>query len=553
MRLAAYYISHTFLNQLKKLFKTWVLVFIVICVVFGGAIGLIAGTVANHIEDTRQEEVVDEITEDEEGDSIEIELKTPFLEQFGMVPADMVELVAGAVILLMFVFMAIGADKSGASIFLPADVNLLFPSPMKPQSVLMFRLVTQLGSILIGSIYMLFQLPNLVLNAGLSLAAGIAIIFAWFLTVVFGTLLQLLLYALSSTYSTVKRYLRPIIFGVVGIAGAGFALYWKLGDVSLLTAANRYFNSGIARAIPVFGWLKGFCRWAVLGDPVMMLVYLGLLLVGAVVLVYYIWHIKVDFYEDAMAKSEETAELLAKARSEKSSGIVVARKKDRSDRIKRDGFSKGLGANVFFHKTMYNRFRFGHFGFLTKTMETYLVTAIFVAALCRFAFDVKSELPIVLPLAVMVFFRSLGNPLQQDTKMDYFRMIPENTWAKLFWSLMGGTVGCLLDLFLPMLLGAVIMGMNPLKVLIWLPVILSVDFFATTVGVFMDLSIPASIGATVKTLMQVLFIYFGILPDVGILVVGFLTGYLGLAVLGAVIFNLALGGLFFGLSPLFLE
>ena len=42
--------------------------------------------------------------------------------------------------LAVFVFFALSADRNGSKIFLPADVNLLFASPMKPQSVLMFRL-----------------------------------------------------------------------------------------------------------------------------------------------------------------------------------------------------------------------------------------------------------------------------------------------------------------------------------------------------------------------------------------------------------------------------
>ena len=56
-----------------------------------------------------------------------------------------IELAAGGAIMALFFFEAISADKNGSKIFLPADVNLLFPSPMKPQSVLMFRLATQLG------------------------------------------------------------------------------------------------------------------------------------------------------------------------------------------------------------------------------------------------------------------------------------------------------------------------------------------------------------------------------------------------------------------------
>jgi hypothetical protein len=90
-------------------------------------------------------------------------------------------------------------------------------------------------------------------------------------------------------------------------------------------------------------------------------------------------------------------------------------------------------------------------------------------------------------LAVLVFYRTLGNPLSQDTKMDFFRMVPESTWAKLFYSLLGGTVNCLLDLLPAMVAAVLILRANPLTALCWLLFILSVDFYATNVGTFIDL------------------------------------------------------------------
>jgi pimeloyl-ACP methyl ester carboxylesterase len=90
-----------------------------------------------------------------------------------------------------------------------------------------------------------------------------------------------------------------------------------------------------------------------------------------------------------MAKSEETAELLAAAQSEKAGVTVIRRKKDRSDKLRRDGMQHGSGANVFFYKAMYNRFRFAHFGIFTKTSETYLFAAVAVSVLCRFVIQAE--------------------------------------------------------------------------------------------------------------------------------------------------------------------
>ena len=81
----------------------------------------------------------------------------------------------------MIVFLAIllwgmySGSKDGTDIFQMADVNLLFTAPMKPQSVLMFRLSFQMVATVFASIYLVFQIPNLVVNMGLGASAVVAI------------------------------------------------------------------------------------------------------------------------------------------------------------------------------------------------------------------------------------------------------------------------------------------------------------------------------------------------------------------------------------------
>lgn len=542
MRLFGYYAWHSFINQLRKLFKTWVLIFLVVCM----AIGALIGVGAAMLDDAAggDEEIVEsEIIEEEPGT----------IEKLGIEPEEIVELVVGGIILVVFVFQAISADKNGSKIFLPADVNLLFSSPMKPQSVLLFRLMTQLGTSILASVYLLFQLPNLVLNLGLSIWVALAMIATWCLTIVIGKLLQILLYIVCSTNVKLKSHLRNGIYVFLLVIAGAYLLYWKTSGEHYMVAATGFFNGSVSRFIPLWGWLKGFCMFAIEGNIVGLLVSFAAIVVGGSLLTYIIWHIKADFYEDAMAKSEETAELLAAAQSAKGGVTVIRRKKDRSDKLHRDGMRHGSGANVFFHKAMYNRFRFAHLGIFTKTSETYLVAAIGTAVLCRFVIQTNGLIPIILTLGALTFFRAMGNPLEQDTQMDHFLLIPESTWHKLFWSLLGGTANCFLDLLPAVIVSALLLGENVLLALAWLPLIVSVDFFATTVGAFIGFSIPVSAGKMVKQLVQIMFIYFGLLPDVAIMAVGLTFDQTVLAAIGCTVINVLLGLVFFFLSPLFLE
>lgn len=543
MRLFFYYALHTFKNQLKKLFKTWVAVFIVACMVIGGIIGLGAAK----LSDLAEEQAAEEPTQQEDTFEPSDVFPAEVLKSKGVM-----ELIVGAAILLIFTIDALNADKNGSAIFVPADVNILFSSPMQPQSVLMFRLMTQIGASLFAGIYLLFQLPNLTLNLGMSLWAALSLIFGLVLTIIFAKLIQVLLYTFGSSHPGFMKRIRYGVFAVLACIALSFILFWKAGDKGLLDAAVAFFNAPVTRFVPLWGWIKGFCMFVSEGSLIGALLCLFALLAGGALLIYVIWHIHADFYEDAMAKSEETAALLRQAQ-ESRFGYARKKKKDRSEALTRDGLNRGWGASVFFHKAMYNRFRFAHFHVFTKTAETYFLTAAVISVLLRFWLD-KPDLTIVAcVLAVISFFRSLGNPLSQDTKMDYFLLIPERASAKMFWSLLGGTANCALDLLPAMLVAVVLLGANPLIALAWIVFIVSVDFYSTNVGVFLDVSLPASTSKTVKQIVQIMFLYFGLLPDIALIAVGIVLKKVALFALIATVVNLILGGIFFALVPSFLE
>lgn len=543
MRLFGYYAWHTFKNQVKKMLKTWVLVFILVCALLGGAIGYGAARISQAAEEKNPTEAVEE--EQEQGPG--------FLEWQGIERMEMLELIAGFVILSLLAYEALSADRNGSKIFQPADVALLFPSPMKPQSVLMFRLMTQLGTAVFLAIYLMLQIPSL-MQAGLSVWGAVAAILTLCMTIVVGKFMQVLLYLLCSARPQLRENLRRIIYVILALLFGAFMIVWKTGGGSWISAAVRMFCARESRYVPVWGWLKGFFLFAAEGDGARTLLCFALIAATVVLLIWANSRARADFYEDAMAKSEQTAELLASVQRQQEGGVaLMRRKKDRSEKLRRDTMRRGQGASVFFWKSLYNRFRFAHLGVFTKTTETYLAAALGVWALCRFVIETDAALPIALSLAGLAFFRALGNPLEEDTKMGFFILVPESMWSKLFCSLMGGTVNCLMDLLPALIVSIPLAGMKPLAALAWMLFAVSVDFYATTVGVFIGLSVPGAAGKMVKQFVQILFVYFGLLPDIAIMAIGIVMGYTELAATGAAALNVLLGLIFFSLSPLFLE
>ena len=109
MRLFGYYVAHTFVNQVRKLLHTWVAILLAVCVVLGVAAGLTASLLDDEETPTGDLPAVEQIEPEEE--------EEPFTLPGGMTPADLVELIAGGIVLAVLLFEAFGADKSGSAIF----------------------------------------------------------------------------------------------------------------------------------------------------------------------------------------------------------------------------------------------------------------------------------------------------------------------------------------------------------------------------------------------------------------------------------------------------
>ena len=216
MKLWGYYAFHTFINSIKKMFRSTFIIVIAAILGIGVIFGVAAGVLTTVIEDELSTEVegdetsregygdpeygmfdengkflfYDDLYEeglggyDENGNFIyyedALDQNLGYYDEDGdfifyyeeMTEEDIaqlllvVEAAAFVIVLLILGFGARSGMKQGSDIFVMADVNFLFTAPMKPQSVLLFRLTFQMLGIITGSLYLLFQIPNLVLNAG---------------------------------------------------------------------------------------------------------------------------------------------------------------------------------------------------------------------------------------------------------------------------------------------------------------------------------------------------------------------------------------------------
>ena len=547
MRLFFYYFSHTLLNTIKKLMKTWVAI-IVIMMVFGCLIGLVGSIIESFTDkkDTVDNTVATEtVVEDDEEIEIDIDSSldewrfSSLMAKYNLTKEQVIDLAISALFLLLLATNILNAQNS-SKIFLPADVPMLFASPMKPQSVLMFRLISTLGTSLFISLFMLFQLPNLIMNVGLGVWGAVSLVIVYAMILVFSTLVQVVFYTITSKMKNGTGNIKNFLAVVYGAVVIGFAAFVYVNKLSVVDGLFAYFASPSTHWVPFWGWLRGISYYAITGDVTLSLIYLGLFIAACAILVLFVWKMKADFYEDAMFAAEHKAEQIESAKMA-SKGAVAKREKDRKGNIDREGFNYGKGANVFFYKAVFNRFRFAKLKFLSTTMIVYTVIAGVAAWLARTApLDDAFFIPAAV-LGVMAFYRTLGDPIREDTSRDFFILIPEKHYTKILYSLLGCLAVTAIDLSLPIVVSAIILGANPLSVIAWFLFILSISFFATVVGTLITLSLPKDQAQTISVIVQMMFFYFGLTPSAAAVIIGVLFGHVVLAVLIGAVINIGIG------------
>ncbi len=517
MKLFLYYALHSFKNQIKKLFRTWVAAFLAICFVFGIVIGIGAAIISDTIE-SNYENNDDTYEEDYPTDTDENIVLT---EEDIEITVGILELVLGGITLVIFGFYTLTGDKNGSSIFCMADVNLLFSAPMKPQSVLAFRLTAKVGTALLASLYLLFQLPNLASSLSLSVPFVLSLLAAWFIVLIYGRLISVLVYTVASTHANLKKYVTPIVYGAAALIALSFYLYYSShSEADLVETAFSFFNSPVSHYIPVWGWIKWMPILMYNGNSILSLLLFALLLSVAAVFVIIIWNIKADFYEDAMSKSEELAEKLSNV----SEGRSVKRTRDRTEKLRRDGLKNGAGASVYFFKAMYNRFRFAYFGIITKTCLTYTLIACCAAFVMTQILNIQYFIVILMIFGIVVFYRALANPSGTDVEKHFFWIIPCESFPKISYMLLGGTLCSLLDIIPAMVISSLWLKASLPQVIAGVMFILSIDLFSSAANMLISLSLPVTLSQQVKAMIFMLFIYFGLIPVAAVMITGFVLG-----------------------------
>lgn len=541
-----YYGFHSFINQVKKIFNKWILIFFVGCFALGAMIGFIAVKIDDKNIDTTQPEIVD-VMEDKQESLFD-----------GIDKKEFIEAISGVAIIGLFVISIVSkTNEKCLLIFNSGDVGVLFTSPMTPQSVLIFRMLCMMGIYIFFTFYLMIEIPTIKSFSELTSLQAAFIVVAACLAFAVAAIFSSYVCLTFMKHQTLRKFSNYIIFGLVGAFAIGFVLYYQNNNLNIIQAAVSFFNSRYILYIPLIGWLKAVLVFAIEGNLLMSCVFVALNIISIVVILLLTKRVNVDYYEDAMKKTEEITQLANKI---KETGTLFVRKKKTDKNLKkekkiiRNELNHGNGAQMFMVRPLYNRFRFAKFKVFTKTLLLYLFVGAIGIVVSKVA---KVEGTIIIPaliITVLAFYRTLGNPLKEDIENIYFLLAPQKASLKLMYSILAGTVNCLLDALPILIIGCVVLKASVLELLGWLFLIATMDFFATSVSAFMNLSFPKNAGTTAKQIFQLLFVYFGLIIDIIIAAIGMIKEIEPILVFGCCAFvNLSIGLIFFIMSSTYIE
>lgn len=550
MRLWGYYALHTFINTIKKIFKSKVMIVILCSFLIGGVIGGSVGFISSLVEDQAQTE--SSVSKDDKtNDPAQME------EDFMTVHADAIResIPAATMILLLVVVLwgIYGGSKKGSDFFLMADANILFAAPLKAQTVLMFRLSFQILALLFFTFYLIFQVPSMKLILGLDNFAIIAIFLAWGMLLFMSKLMSVFTYTLTATYEHLKKYVVPFVFavGLLVVAATG-AVYISSGNDYMATLRLTY-GADWSNYIPVFGWYKAMVMNAINGHVLASLGYMALNLVFLIALVLGIWHIKADFYEDALAGAQKRDDMTKAAlegrniNKDKKQSAKRAQKLEH--KVRKSYELKGWGASVFLHKSILNRRRFSKFGFVTNTLLLYLAIGGLGAAFMAYKTDLREISVIGLIMALTLFFRNFGNPIEIESSHNWLFLVPEDPYKKVLYAILAGSVDCVLDLLPGIVVATVILRGNPLMALLWLATLVSMDFMFSCFGLLLQAILPSSAMDVVKSMLQMMLRAFIIVVIAIAFAIGTVLQGLALGAVFCMFTSLAVGTICFIVYP----
>lgn len=429
-----------------------------------------------------------------------------------------------AVYTLFFALTAYNGFGSGSSMYSMADVMMLFPSPLKPRTILGYGLVRQLGLAALVCFFMIYQYSWINTLYGIT-PAGLAEIILCFVLVIFaGQLTAMLIYSQTSGDDRKKRVFKSVFFAVILLAVAAAGIYAYTSGGNLFDGTVELLSGKAAKFFPVSGWMSGTAAALMSGDVITALLWALPVIALLAVMVWRIGKTDTEYYEDVLAATE-VAQSAITARKENGGMNVYVKK---NVKVGKTGIGAGEGASAIYHKLKVESRR-GRF-FIVDTMSFIfiIITIVFVIIMkAGFASDPEmaadsaeaAQIAMISGLAMSVYMQMFSTAMgifAKELTLPYIYMIPEPPFKKLLNCIRVSLPGFLAEgvlLWVPLMF---IVGLRPADVIVCIVLRVLFGIFFVSTNIFAD----RFFGGLPKALLTAIYFILSIVTLIPAIAIG---------------------------------
>lgn len=338
------------------------------------------------------------------------------------------------IITIVFIFMyyttfKLGIDK-GSTYFRMADVNLAFTAPIKPNHILLYGFIKQIGGTFLFLFIAICQIPNLKNNFDMKPYGTWMILLASIVYALSYPLISMVFYSWATKKTGRKKLIKRVL-DIVALVIVALILLNLAKTRSIVDTLGDVFNNPIAKYFPVIGWTSSIATAAVNGFTTEF--WIGLagiltLILGASVTLY---RMNLDYYEDVL----EGTEYIEAAMKAKRDGNKMMFNLKVKDKVKQK--LSGTGASAIFFKNILELRKTAYVLFFDRSSVSVIIAAI----IFKLVMPDESQ---VLTLSIILFFAlymllilQIQGRLSSELEKHYIFLIPASTQEKLFFVTLG--------------------------------------------------------------------------------------------------------------------
>ncbi len=465
-------------------------------------------------------------------------------------PQPLYQLTALLTVFYVFMFLmvlATGGNSAKTPMFTLSDVTMLFPAPLRPNRVLVYGLMRQLGLSLVMGLLLLFQYGWLKVVFGITWGHMALVILGYAVCIFLGSFCSMAVYARTSGKENATTVLRICIYTAAVLYLAWMAYSCRDSLLPLLSGGQDYYGAMDSCAsflssfpgvlFPVGGWGAALVGGVFTGDTAMILAGAGLCLVLVLVLAVLVATCKNNYYEDVL----ETAELAQSNVTAQKEG-KVNELVPKNVKVGKTGLRKGWGASALFYKHRIENRRAGVF-FLSNMSLVFVAIILFVAFIMGRSMDGDAGTALIATFAtatyMQIFSESMGR-FNLELIKPFIYLMPEPPLKKLLYCMKETLLSDIIEAVVIFVPAGLLVGADAPGILLCIVARLSFSLLFTAGNILVE-----RVFGSVSSKMLVMFFYF-----LALLVMALPGVILGAFLMAVLPEALGLAGLFLGISAL---